>query len=172
MRRDASDSPSPRVPHSESISSMKMIDGACSRAIANNCLTSLCVADHRRCGQHLVVRPRKLGKKSTTSRGCYAPFTLTHPLADQVRRTDAEEGTLGLCGDCLGEETLSSPGRTVQEDAAPRCPLAGKEVRELDREDDGFFQGLLGLFETGNVFPPDVGRLGQDGAWRGKARCG
>jgi hypothetical protein len=33
MRRDASDSPSPRVPASESISSMKMIEGLASRAI-------------------------------------------------------------------------------------------------------------------------------------------
>lgn len=41
IRRDASDSPSPRVPASESISSMKMIDGFASRAIWKSCLTSL-----------------------------------------------------------------------------------------------------------------------------------
>lgn len=37
----ASLSPSPRVPHSASTSSMKMIEGLFSRAIVNSCLTSL-----------------------------------------------------------------------------------------------------------------------------------
>lgn len=41
IRLDASDSPSPRVPHKESISSTKMMDGAFSRAIANSCFTRL-----------------------------------------------------------------------------------------------------------------------------------
>jgi hypothetical protein len=41
IRLEASDSPSPRVPASESISSMKMIDGFASRAIWKSCLTSL-----------------------------------------------------------------------------------------------------------------------------------
>jgi hypothetical protein len=41
IRLEASDSPSPRVPASESISSMKMIEGLASRAIWKSCLTSL-----------------------------------------------------------------------------------------------------------------------------------
>ena len=43
IRLDASDSPSPRVPASESISSTKMIAGLFSRAIWKSCFTSLCV---------------------------------------------------------------------------------------------------------------------------------
>ena len=41
IRREASDSPSPRVPHRESTSSIKIIEGFCSRAIWKSCLTSL-----------------------------------------------------------------------------------------------------------------------------------
>ena len=40
IRRDASDSPSPRVPASESTSSIKIIAGFCSLAIVKSCLTS------------------------------------------------------------------------------------------------------------------------------------
>jgi hypothetical protein len=41
IRREPSDSPSPREPANESSSSMKMIDGFDSRAIWNNCFTNL-----------------------------------------------------------------------------------------------------------------------------------
>ena len=41
IRRDASDSPSPRGPHKASTSSMKIIEGFCSRAMLKSCLTSL-----------------------------------------------------------------------------------------------------------------------------------
>lgn len=41
--RDASDSPSPLVPQSESTSSMKMIAGLFSLAIVKSCFTNLCV---------------------------------------------------------------------------------------------------------------------------------
>lgn len=40
----ASDSPSPLVPVNESISSIKMIAGFCSRAMVKSCLTSLQVS--------------------------------------------------------------------------------------------------------------------------------
>jgi hypothetical protein len=107
----------------------------------------------------------KSGVREETACSRNAPFTLSHPLADQIGRTDAEKGTLGFGRDRLGEVTLTGSGRSVQEDAAPRGSFAGEEVRELDREDDGFLEGFFRLFETGDVFPPDVGRFGQDGAW-------
>jgi len=49
MRREASLSPSPRAPASESISSMKMIDGFCLRAISNSVRTSLATARYGLC---------------------------------------------------------------------------------------------------------------------------
>lgn len=41
IRREASDSPSPRGPQSASISSMKMIEGLFSRAMLKSCFTNL-----------------------------------------------------------------------------------------------------------------------------------
>ena len=41
MRREASDSPSPRGPQRASTSSMKIIEGLFSRAMLNSCFTSL-----------------------------------------------------------------------------------------------------------------------------------
>lgn len=120
----------------------------------------------RRCNrdyQHPPAPPQRRREERCRRPAC-APFTLSHPLADQIGRTDAEKGTLGFGRDCLGEVTLSRSGRPIQEDTAPRGSFAGEEVRELDREDDGFLKGLFGLFEAGDVFPSDVGRFGQDGA--------
>ena len=65
-------------------------------------------------------------------------------LADQVGRADAEERALGLGRDGLGQVRLASTGRTVEQDAAPGRALAGKELRELDRQDDGLLERLLG----------------------------
>ena len=35
---------------------------------------------------------------------------------------------------------------------------------ELDGQDDGLFQSLFGSLQTGDVFPPDVGLLCENGA--------
>jgi hypothetical protein len=76
IRRLPSLSPSPREPASESSSSMKMIDGFCSRAIWNSCLTSLSGASgHRARGVH--------GKRTVPSR----PATCSRGPSSRWRRT-------------------------------------------------------------------------------------
>lgn len=90
-------------------------------------------------------------------------FGLADPLRDEVRRADGEEGRVGLGGAGLGEEGLARAGRAVEEDAFPGLADADEDVGELDGEDDGFFEGLLGLIEARDVFPADVGLLPDDG---------
>ena len=54
IRRDASDSPSPRGPQRASTSSMNMMAGLFSRAMLNNCFTSLQTAIVSSIGIHLA----------------------------------------------------------------------------------------------------------------------
>lgn len=166
---DASDSPSPLVPASESISSMKMIDGLASRAISNSCLTSLQARERSTVASVNSSRfeppppfPSPSIAAETISNN--SPLRLSHPLAHKVTTTNAEERALRLGRDGLREETLSRPWRSVKKDALPWRPLAGEEVRKLDGKDDGFLEGLLGLLETGDVGPEDVRGFREDGA--------
>jgi len=48
-----------------------------------------------------------------TDKWKYPPFRITLPLADQIRRTHTEEGTLCFCRDGFGEERLSGSWWTV-----------------------------------------------------------
>lgn len=41
---------------------------------------------------------------------------------------------------------------------------------ELDGQDDGLLEGLLGRIQPGDVLPLDVGLVGQDGARQGGAQ--
>lgn len=92
------------------------------------------------------------------------PFRLAHPLAHQVRTAHAEKGAVRLGRDGLGQKRLSRPGRAVEEDALPRLPLADEEMGELDREDDGLLQRLLGALQARHILPLDVRLILQDGA--------
>ena len=51
---------------------------------------------------------------------------------------------------------------SVEENAAPRLTLSCEKVRELDWQDDGLLERLLGLLETGHIVPLDIRRLAQD----------
>ena len=73
------------------------------------------------------------------------PFTLTHPLADQVTAADTEESAVGLGGNGFGKVRFTSSRGTVEQDTLPRLALAGEQVGKLDGKDDGLFQGFLGL---------------------------
>ena len=73
------------------------------------------------------------------------PFTLTHPLADQVTTADTEESAVGLGGNGFGKIGFTSSGGSVEQDTLPGLALSGKQVGELDGKDDGLFQGLLGM---------------------------
>jgi hypothetical protein len=42
------------------------------------------------------------------------PFTLTHPLADQVTTADTEESAVGLGGNGFGKVRFTSSRRTVE----------------------------------------------------------
>lgn len=93
-----------------------------------------------------------------------SPLGLSHPFTDQITRTDAEKRTLGLGSHGLCQETLPRPWRSVQQDPLPRRSFAREQLRKLDREDDGFFEGLFRLFESGNIFPSYVRSFRQDRA--------
>lgn len=71
------------------------------------------------------------------------PFTLTHPLRYQVATTDAEEGAIRFGRNSLCKIGFSGTGGPVKQNALPRLPLASKQVRELDGENDRFLQGFL-----------------------------
>ncbi len=90
------------------------------------------------------------------------PFTLAQPLGHQVTTADAKKRAVGLGRDRLGQVALARARRSIQQNAFPRLPLASKEVGELDRQDDGLFQGLLGLLQPGDVFPPHIGLVGEN----------
>ena len=52
---------------------------------------------------------------------------------------------------------------SIEENTAPRLALACEKMREFDGKNDGFLEGFLGLVETSDVIPLDVGRFGEDG---------
>lgn len=56
---------------------------------------------------------------------------------------------------------------------SPRVPvtLTGKQVWELDGQDHGFLQGLLGSLQAGHVTPPHVGLLHHDGTCEAAVRA-
>jgi hypothetical protein len=75
----------------------------------------------------------------------YIPFTLTHPLADQVTTADTEESAVGFGGNGFGKIRFTSSGGSVEQNTLPGLAFSGKQVGELDGKDDGLLQGLLGL---------------------------
>ena len=50
-----------------------------------------------------------------------------------------------LSRNSLGEEAFACARGTIEHDSAPRLSVSGKELWEIDREDNGFFQRFLGL---------------------------
>lgn len=89
-----------------------------------------------------------------------SPFRVSLPFTDEVTRTDAEERAVGLGCHCFRKVTLSSARRSVKENTLPGCSLAGKQMRELDRQDDGLFQRGLCALKSSDVAPLYVGFLG------------
>lgn len=73
-----------------------------------------------------------------------------------MRRWDDEEKN--------NKKRVRSQGYPIEQDALPGSPLASEEVGELDGENDGLLEGLLGLLQSGHIIPADVGLLRQDRA--------
>lgn len=92
------------------------------------------------------------------------PLRLSHPLGHQVTTGHTKESALGLCRDRLCQKRLSRSRRSVEQDTPPWRPLASKELRKLDGQDDCLLERFLGLGETGHIVPLDIGRFRQDGA--------
>lgn len=84
------------------------------------------------------------------------------PFADQITGAHTEERALRLRGDRLREVRLARPGWSVQQDTPPRCPFPGEEVRELDGQNNGLLQRLLGSLEAGDVIPLHIWFIGDD----------
>lgn len=80
IRRDASDSPSPRVPHRESTSSIKIIEGFCSRAIWKSCFTSLIM--------ELVLKRKENQAGNTTHRSDSPIHLLTRSEDETAKKVD------------------------------------------------------------------------------------
>ena len=139
---------------------MKMMDGLFSRAMAKSCLTSLYPGK---------VQGVSLGANKWDW-GVNRPLALSHPLAHEIRTADAEKGALGLGRHRLGQVALAGAGGPVEQDALPGLALALEQVGELDGQQDGLLEGLLGALEPGHVVPLDVGPLLQDGAGEGVAQ--
>jgi len=109
------------------------------------------------------AQPRSSSSRDP-SQAHYSPLRLSHPLGHEVRTRHGEERALGLGRDRLGEERFTCSGRSVEEDTAPRGTLAGEELGKLDGKNDRLLERLLGLLETGDIVPTDVGRLGDNRA--------
>jgi len=88
---------------------------------------------------------------------------LTLPLADEVGGGNGEESAFALGCAGLREEGLTGAWWPVQKNALPRLASTGEQLRELDRQNNGFFEGLLGTLKTGHVVPFDVRLLADDG---------
>ena len=87
---------------------------------------------------------------------------LAEPFGDQVGGRNGKERRLGLGRDRFREVTLARPRRPVEQDARPRLALAREELRELDGQDDGLFQGVFRRVEARDVGPLDVRPLCQN----------
>ena len=73
-------------------------------------------------------------------------FRLTHPLGDQICRGDRKERAFALGGTGLRKEGLACSGWPVEQDASPRLANLIEKLRELDWQNNGFFEPLLGTF--------------------------
>mmetsp|Transcript_29112 Transcript_29112/g.95031 ORF Transcript_29112/g.95031 Transcript_29112/m.95031 type:complete len:278 (+) Transcript_29112:536-1369(+) len=107
MRRAASLSPdSPRAPHSESISSMKMIDGACSLAIVNSWFTSRSDSPIHLDTRSELETEKKVDLASVAT--ALARYDLPVPGGPYRRNPDhAFLLPVKNCGNCTGRMTAS-----------------------------------------------------------------
>ena len=60
--------------------------------------------------------------------------------------------------------SLGAQPYAVEQDALPGLAVADEELRELERQDDGLLERLLGVLQAGHVVPLDVRLLAHDGA--------
>lgn len=124
IRLLASDSPSPLVPVNESISSMKMMDGFCSRAIWNSCLTSLISAQFYVDG----------AEGETRADGSRIPF--------RVIPTPSLDPALNLNADSIqtSPDTLkrSKPWSHILVGAKPSLPLLIPQIDPDQSQDSPF----------------------------------
>ena len=73
-------------------------------------------------------------------KGGHIPLRITLPLANQITRTNAEEGALRLRCHRFGEVALPRTRWPIKQDASPRRALAREQMRKLDWQDDSLFQ--------------------------------
>lgn len=105
--------PSKREDPMESISSMKMIEGACSRAITNSSRTIRAPGAGRREKRAKAVILIQSGKECEW--GEVKLPTLSNELLHKFRARHSDEGTVGVVSYSSGQKGLSSTGRTIQE---------------------------------------------------------
>lgn len=84
------------------------------------------------------------------------------PLRDEIRRTDSKEGAVTLSGTGFGKVRLASTGRSIKQDTGPWLSRALEQLRELDRQNDSFLEGLFSTLQPSNIGPLDIWLLGED----------
>ena len=119
IRLDASLSESFRLPQRESISSIKMIDGFCSRAIAKSCLMVLFMPD---LGGVFSLTDSKKKEKDV-------PFTFAEEFGNEIGRRDGEEGGVCLGGDRFGQKRFTS-SRRLYATSAPYRLTQSREKKQ------------------------------------------
>lgn len=132
-------------PQRESISSMKMIDGLCSRARANRFFTSLVAGNDNSGIVYFCPHPLHIQFVVTvTPKTRTSLFAFPQPLGHQVRGGDGEEGgVVSFCRYRLGQVGLPCSRRTKQEDSPPWSPLAYKNTRSMALETGHTFAALF-----------------------------
>ena len=95
-------------------------------------------------------------------RTCYhnrLRFTSTSPDAPQSRPVSSNPQHEYLAPHVDITRLTDIDAHPKEQDALPRFPLASEEMGDLDGEDDGFLEGLLGHLQPRHVVPLNVGLL-------------
>ena len=92
-------------------------------------------------------------------------FRFSLPFRHQIGRRNGEESWVAFCGTGLGEETLTSSGRAIQQDTCPRLSFTLEELREFYRHDDSFFKAFFCSLQPCYIWPLYVWLFRND-SWR------
>lgn len=90
-------------------------------------------------------------------------FTLTDILTHEVWGWDREEGALSFGCTGFSEIGLSCSWRAVEENSFPGFSASCEDLFESDGQNDSLLESVLGILETCDILPLDVGLFADDG---------
>jgi len=90
-------------------------------------------------------------------------FALTNILAHEIRRGHWEESSLSFSCTSFSKICFSCSWRTIKQNSFPRFSTSCENLFESNGQNDSFFECILGILKSCDIFPLDIGLFGDDG---------